>query len=159
MRELADCILHVYLQGFFNSSCVGIICSRILLVVLQQYISRLCSFWTCCISKLHPLSIWPWGRVSFPRLCIVCFLRLKVALEEFDILFMEPSAPCLHLTVFFGDFMNCCSLRVQFSCGYFLADVGMLVSFYPILGGYEFVSSSSLIYFIFTEEDYQHILH
>jgi hypothetical protein len=55
--------------------------------------------------------------------------------------------------------MSCGGLRVQFSCGYFMADMGMIVAFYPILGGYEFVSSSFLIYFIFSKEDCRHILH
>lgn len=41
-------------------------------------------------------------------------------------------------------------LRVQFSCGYFIADMGMVVAFYPVLGGYEFVSLSylNLVHFV-----------
>lgn len=44
--------------------------------------------------------------------------------------------------------VDCCGLRLQFSCGYFIVDITMIVSFYPILGGYEFVSLSYLISFI-----------
>lgn len=50
--------------------------------------------------------------------------------------------------------MDCCGLHVQFSCGYFIADMGMVVAFYPILGGYEFVSLSylDLIHFFYYSE-------
>lgn len=96
MRELADCILHLYLQGFLNSSCVGFICYRVLLVVYQRHISRFCSLWACCISKLHLLSIWPWGRVSVPLLCIVMVSKVKVYRLIVDISYVKRFAQYLH---------------------------------------------------------------
>ena len=40
--------------------------------------------------------------------------------------------------------MHCCGLHEQFSCGYFIADMAIVIAFFPILGGYEFVSHSFL---------------
>jgi len=59
--------------------------------------------------------------------------------------------------MFSESLVGCCGLCVQFSCGYFFADMAMVVAFYPILGGYEFVSLSYLNFIhvtYFSEKEY-----